>query len=277
MSLEAWHWFWTAASALLGAVVGSFLNVCIYRIPLEQSVVRPRSRCPKCGAPIAWYDNVPIVSWFALRGRCRQCREPISPRYALVEALTAALFAAVYHRYGWDLTTPIFWLAIGGLILGAFVDIDHLIIPDRVTLGGMAVGLALSAIHPPLHAADNWLNSLSAGVIGLVVGVGSLWVVADVGRRIFKKEAMGLGDVKLLGAIGAFLGWRAVLFTLVMSSFAGSLVGLYLIFRRGREWQAKIPYGPYLALAAIVWILGGDGWWTAYLRWMAGPAVPADF
>jgi len=269
--MAAWNLFWSAFSAIFGAVVGSFLNVCIYRIPLEQSVVRPRSRCPKCGTPIAWYDNVPLISWLALRGRCRRCGEGISPRYALVEALTAALFAAVWSRYGWDPRTPVYWLAVSGLVLGSFVDLDHLIIPDRVTLGGMAAGLALSAAVPPLHGAGNWMEGLSASVIGLVAGAGALGLIAELGRRAFKKEAMGLGDVKLLGAIGAFLGWRAVVFSLVVSSFAGSIVGVYLIVRKGRAWQTRIPYGPYLALAAVVWVLGGDGWWEAYLRFLAGP------
>ena len=274
MSLEAWNLFWLAFSAILGAVIGSFLNVCIYRIPLEQSVVRPRSRCPKCGTPIAWYDNVPLISWLALRGQCRHCGEGISPRYALVEALTAALFAALWSRYGWDPRTLVYGLAVSGLVLGSFVDFDHLIIPDRVTLGGMAAGLALSAAVPSLHDAGTWMEGLSAAVIGLVAGSGSLGLIAELGRRAFKKEAMGMGDVKLLGAIGAFLGWRAVVFSLVVSSFVGSIVGVYLIVRKGRAWQTRIPYGPYLALAAIVWMLGGDGWWAAYLRFLTGPLPP---
>ncbi len=275
MSLAAWNFFWTAFSALFGAIVGSFLNVCIYRIPLEKSVVRPRSHCPQCGTQIAWYDNVPVLSWLLLRGHCRHCQGRISPRYALVEALTAALFAAVWSRYGWDPRTPVYWLVVSGLLLGSFVDLDHLIIPDRVTLGGMAAGLVLSAALPVLHDAASWLEGLSAAVIGLAAGAGALGLIAELGRRAFKKEAMGLGDVKLLGAVGAFLGWRAVLFTLVVSSFVGSFVGVYLIVRKGREWQTRIPYGPYLALAAVLWLLGGDGWWRAYLNFIAGPpAVP---
>ncbi len=270
MSLESWNLYWTAVSAVFGAVVGSFLNVCIYRIPLEKSVIRPRSACPKCGAPIAGYDNIPILSWFLLRGRCRHCQAPIAARYPLVEALTALLFALVWRRYGWDPRTPIYWLGIGGLILGTFVDFDHLIIPDRVTLGGIAAGLALSGVAPVLHGAPNWLEGLSAATVGAIVGSGSLWLVAEVGRMVFKKEAMGLGDVKLLGAIGAFLGWKAVLFSLVFSSLVGSVAGIYLIVRKGRAWQSKIPYGPYLSLAAVVWILGGDAGWQAYVNLIAG-------
>lgn len=270
MNLESWNLYWTAVSAVFGAAVGSFLNVCIYRIPLEKSVIRPRSACPRCGAPIAAHDNIPVVSWLLLGGRCRHCRAPISARYPIVEALTALLFAAVWRRYGWDLRTPVYWLAIGGLTLGAFVDLDHLFIPDRVTLGGIAAGLALSGVVPALHGAGNWLDGLSAGTIGAIVGSGSLWIVAEAGRRAFKKEAMGLGDVKLLGAIGAFLGWRAVLFSLVFSSLTGSIAGVYLIVRKGREWQSKIPYGPYLALAAVAWILGADAVWRAYMKLIAG-------
>lgn len=272
MSAAFWQGYWTVFVVLFGAVIGSFLNVCIYRIPREESIVRPRSRCPRCGAAIAWYDNIPILSWLLLRGRCRRCAGRISPRYLLVETLTALLFVAVWLRYGWDLRTVIYWLFVAGLILGTFVDLDHLIIPDRVTLGGMAAGLALSAAAPALHGAVSWLDGLSRSVLGMAVGLGSLWLVAELGRRAFKKEAMGLGDVKLLGAIGAFLGWRAVLFCLVISSLTGSVVGLYLIFRLGREWQSRIPYGPYLALAAVLWILGGDGWWGAYMNWVLPPA-----
>ncbi len=257
---------------LFGAAVGSFLNVCIYRIPRDESIVRPRSHCPQCGAMIAWYDNIPIFSWLWLGGRCRRCAGPISPRYILVETLTALLFGAVWIRFEYDLRAPVYWLAVSGLILGSFVDVDHLIIPDRVTIGGMAAGLVLSAVVPSLHGAATWLDGLSRAVLGMVVGLGILWLVAELGSRAFKKEAMGLGDVKLLGAIGAFLGWRAVLFSLIFSSLTGSIAGLYLILRRGREWQSRIPYGPYLALAAVVWILGGDEWWRAYLEWVFPPA-----
>ncbi len=269
-----WEMYWTIMSFLLGACVGSFLNVCIHRIPREESVVRPRSHCPHCGKPIAWYDNVPLVSWLALRARCRHCGGPISARYVLVELLVAVLFLAVWRFYGFDVRTPVYWLMVGGLVLGTFVDFEHMIIPDRVTLGGIAAGLLLSAAFPALHAATTWWHGLRAAAIGAAAGAGLLWGVAAAGKLIFRKDAMGLGDVKLLGAIGAFLGWHAVLFNVVVSSLFGSLVGVAFVCSRRKEWQSRIPYGPYIALAAVLWILGGQHGWEAYLRWMTRPPMP---
>ena len=265
-----WVLYMTIMAFLFGACVGSFLNVCIYRIPREESVVTPRSHCPKCGTLIAWYDNIPLFSFFALRAKCRHCGTPISIRYFLVELLTALLFLMVWNRYGFDVRTPIFWLFVTGLILGTFVDFEHLIIPDRVTLGGMVAGVVLSVLFPALHDKTDWINSLKTSIVGLVFGSGLLWIVAELGRIAFKKDAMGLGDVKLLGAIGAFLGWRGVLFTVMVSSVLGSVVGMYLILSHQKRWQSRIPYGPYIAAAAIVWVLGGDSWWGLYLRWLTG-------
>ena len=263
--------YFTLLAFFFGACIGSFLNVCIYRIPLDQSVVTPRSHCPHCGKSIAWYDNIPLVSYFALRAKCRQCGGPISPRYALVELLTAFLFLLVWLKYGLSFQTPVYWLMVSGLILGTFVDFEHMIIPDRVSLGGMVAGVILSALIPALHDAATVRDSLIASALGLALGSGSLWLVAVVGKWVFKKDAMGLGDVKLLGGIGAFLGWQAVLFTILMSSFFGSMVGVALIVSGKREWQSRIPYGPYLALAAVVWVLIGKTWWQAYINWlMAG-------
>ena len=255
---------------LTGACIGSFLNVCIVRIPLEQSTVRPASHCPTCQQPIAWYDNIPVASYIALRGRCRRCGTRISPRYALVETLTAALFFAIWLKYGWSAETPVYWLVVSGLILGTFVDFEHMIIPDRVSLGGMLAGVILSTAFPVIHGASAPLDGLLASGIGLAIGAGSLWLVAVLGKLAFKKDAMGLGDVKLLGAIGAFMGWQGVLFTVMISSLAGSLVGLFLVFGQRREWQSRIPYGPYLALAAVIWLLWGQEWWQAYIQWMSG-------
>ncbi len=253
-----------------GACIGSFLNVCIYRIPREESVVKPRSHCPNCGKMIAWYDNIPLLSYLVLNARCRNCRQWITPRYFLVELLTAALFLLVWLKYGATASTPIYWLMVSGLILGTFVDFEHMILPDRVTIGGMIAGLLLSALAPSLHGARTVLESLIQSGIGLALGFGTLWTVAFVGKLVFKKDAMGFGDVKLLGAIGAFLGWKAVLFTILFSSFAGSLVGVGLILSARKEWQSRIPYGPYIALAALVWILWGTTWWDAYFRWISG-------
>jgi leader peptidase (prepilin peptidase)/N-methyltransferase len=286
-ALPAHYALFTALALLWGLCIGSFLNACIYRIPHGLSVVHPRSFCPVCRAKIAWYDNVPVLGWLRLGGRCRACRTFISPRYLLVECLVGVLFLLVWLKFDlvaegrvlgldpivqWPLV-PVYWLVLAGLVLGTFVDFEHLIIPDRVTLGGIAAGLILSVVVPSLHGADTWLGGLARGVIGAAAGWGLLWFVARAGRLVFKKEAMGFGDVKLLGAIGAFLGWRAVLFTVVVSSLLGALVGIALVLSRRRELQSRIPYGPYLALAAAVWVYWGPQLWRLYTGLLLGSPV----
>jgi leader peptidase (prepilin peptidase)/N-methyltransferase len=253
-----------------GACLGSFLNVCVYRIPRGESVVRPGSRCPKCGVPIAWFDNIPIISYLRLFGRCRACRQPISPRYAVVELITGLVYLQLWHSYGADPRVLAYGALAFGLILGTFIDLEHLILPDRVTLGGMVAGPLFSLALPALHDTASRGEALVASLAGLALGFGALWLVGRVGTWALKKDAMGFGDVKLLGAIGAFLGWRGVFFTVLFSSLIGSAVGLSLIAAGRKQWQSRIPYGPYLALAALVWIFWGRGWWTAYLEWMAG-------
>jgi leader peptidase (prepilin peptidase) / N-methyltransferase len=270
---EFWALYLTLLAFFFGACIGSFLNVCIYRIPREESVIHPRSHCPNCNTMIAWHDNIPLVSYLVLRARCRHCGKGITPRYFLVELLTAVLFLLVWNRYGFEVVTLVYWLAISGLILGTFVDFEHMIIPDRVSLGGIATGLVFSALVPSLHGKDDLLGGLFAGAVGAAAGSGLLWLVAELGRFIFKKDAMGLGDVKLLGAIGAYLGWQGVIFTIMISSLLGSIVGISLIASGRKEWQSRIPYGPYLAAAALIWILGGNAWWEAYVKWLTGPPV----
>ncbi len=276
LPLEFWRLWADAVVLATGACIGSFLNVCIYRIPLEMSVVAPRSRCPGCGHPIAWYDNIPLLSWLLLRARCRHCARPISSRYFVVELLTALLFFGVWRLYGPVAATPIYWLAMSGLVLATFVDLDHMIIPDRVSLGGILAGLACSAAAPELHQAATALRGAQAAAVGAAAGAGTLGLVAVIGRWIFKKDAMGWGDVKLLGAIGAFLGWPAVIFTIVVSSFLGSAAGLTLIALRRSGLRSAIPYGPFIAAAAAFWMLGGSELWAFYLRWLypAGEALP---
>ena len=268
---------------LFGACIGSFLNVCVYRIPRDESVVTPRSHCPHCGKLIAWYDNVPVLSYLLLRAKCRHCGERISPRYMLIELLVAVLFALIWLLYGllnrgesyWmilDPRIPVYWLAMAGLVVATFVDFEHYIIPDRISVGGVAAGLLLSALVPVMHGEVSRMSSFEAGVIGALAGGGLLWGVGFIGKLVLKKEAMGMGDVKLLAAIGAFLGWQAVLFTVIISSFAGSAVGISLIALGGRKWQSRIPYGPYIALGAMLWMLWGRDWWGAYLMWVTGGA-----
>jgi leader peptidase (prepilin peptidase) / N-methyltransferase len=277
---EALHPYFTVLSFLFGAAIGSFLNVCIYRIPLEQSVVRPPSHCFSCQRRVAWYDNIPLVSYLVLRGRCRYCKSPYSPRYLLVELLTAVLFLLIWLQYGGsaeavalDPRIPVYWLFVSGLLLGTFVDFDHQIIPDRVSIGGMMAGVGLSLLAPSVHDAAGPVEGLIRSLIGCAAGFGSLYLIAEIGGVIFKKEAMGFGDVKLLGAIGAFLGWKAVLFTILMSSLIGSVVGVSLILLGGREWQSRIPYGPYLAAAAVVWVLWGQGWWDWYFAFLRNTPI----
>lgn len=260
---------------LAGLCIGSFLNVCIWRIPRDESIVWPGSHCPACNHAIAAWDNIPLLSWLILNGKCRHCKAPISPRYFLVELLTGALFTVLWLVHGWTLQTPVYFLFAGALILGTFVDFDHLILPDRVTLGGMAAGLVLSVAFPALQGQTERLPALLHSLSGLALGYGLLWLVATLGRAALKREAMGMGDVKLLGAIGACLGWPAVLFTIFVSSLSGTVLGLALIAAGKKELQSKIPYGPHIALAAVLWMLCGPACIDLYLSWAAaGPGLP---
>lgn len=261
---------WTVISAfvfLAGLCIGSFLNVCIWRIPRGESIAWPGSHCPKCGHPLGVLDNIPLLSWLCLRGKCRYCKAPITPRYFLVELLTGTLFFLLWWVRGCTWTTPIFIFYTCALLVGAFIDIEHLILPDRITLGGMVVGVALSVAWPPVQGEFERLPALWSSLIGLALGYGLLWLVAVLGKAALKREAMGMGDWKLLGAIGACLGWKAVLFTVLVSSLTGTLTGFSFILLGKKEWQSRIPYGPHLALAAVAWMLCGPELLSAYLAW----------
>ncbi len=262
-----------------GAVIGSFLNVCVHRLPLEQSIVMPPSHCPHCNERIRWSDNVPLVSYLALRGKCRHCGAKISPRYFLIELLTAVLFLLMWLKLTeWDhppvqgiyfLKGPIYWMVIAGLIVATFIDFEHYIIPNEITFGGVIVGLLLSAVYPPLMDADTIKLSLMRSLLGVVVGGLSLLAVAVVGKLIFRKEAMGMGDVKLLAAIGAFFGWQSTLFTILVSSLLGGVVGLVLVLGRRKGWESRIPYGPYIAFGAVLWMFRGHeiiNWYLSFIR-----------
>ena len=265
-----------AFSFSFGCCVASFLNVCIWRLPREESVVRPGSHCPKCNAPIRWYQNIPIVSWLALRGRCANCREPISARYVVVELIGGILFLLAYLQFAapfflrmppplglvpcediWML--PVSWLVIAGLILGSFIDLDHFYLPDRVTIGGMVLGVPLSYLVPELQGETQGLTALCWSLGGLAAGFFGLWVLGWLATKVFKKDAMGFGDVKLLGAIGAFFGPVAVLITVVVSSFVGALAGGAFILRGKAKLGGKteVPYGPFLALGVMTWMFWG--------------------
>jgi len=273
--MNFWEIYWSALVFVIGTCLGSFLNVCIYRIPAEKSVVHPPSACPKCRMRIKGYDNIPILSWILLKAKCRGCGTKISARYPFVEALTGLLFLALWLTRGPALaeegSMPLFAcyaLSSFGLIFGTFVDLDAMWIPDRVTIGGMILFPVLSLFVPELHGVSTQLAGLVAGLIGLVVGFGLFWLIGVLGKLAFKKEAMGFGDVKLMGGLGALLGWQSVLFILFVSALVGSVVGISLLKSGKKELQSQIPYGPYLAVAAIFWMLGGYRLWAAYIASM---------
>jgi leader peptidase (prepilin peptidase)/N-methyltransferase len=346
--------FWSLVFFSLGCIVGSFLNVCIYRLPLGMSIITPRSHCPHCKYSIPWYLNIPLVTWLALRGRCKNCGAPISWRYFAVELLTGVAFLSCWLAFG-NASHPlesmpvalVYAVFLAGLIAATFIDFEHFIIPDEITFGGMAVGFAASFFVPSLHDASTLNVGLRRSFIGAIVGAATIYGILRLGKLLFgrqwvkwprdakiiftetsvhlpdkeipydelfyrksdvimlhahtvelvdrgyqdvlvrlspsaleigeekmnpndvpcmeavsteivlPREAMGLGDVKFMGAIGAFLGWQGVVFSLMFSSMIGAVVGVTLIVMRRREWSSRMPYGPYIALAAAVWIFGG--------------------
>ena len=261
----AWP-LWTLAF-VLGACIGSFLNVCIYRMPADESVLHPRSRCPGCGTAIAWYDNVPILSWALLRARCRGCGTPISARYPLVEAATGVLAVLALMRFGPEPLTIALFAFTAALLLITFIDLDHRFIPDEVSLPGIAVGLGVSLLPGGIGIAN--------AVLGALLGGGILWLIAWGYERFAGREGMGYGDVKLLAMIGAFLGWQAIPAVIVIASLAGSVAGLFaMLDHAGRQRlqrvgkrlgpgavavslrrasrRTEIPFGPFLALGALL-------------------------
>jgi leader peptidase (prepilin peptidase) / N-methyltransferase len=249
--------FVLALAAVLGLVMGSFLNVCIHRLPRRESIVRPRSRCPACGKPLEWFDNIPVIGWIVLGGRCRYCRAPISVRYPIVELASAAAAVAIVWL------TPPGPLLVSRLILAAalivlfFVDLEHRLLPNVVTVSGIVVGFLFSLIAPP-----GPIQSL----IGIVVGGGILLAIAGAYYVLRRLEGMGMGDVKMLAMIGAFLGWQSVIVTLILSSFIGSIAGIALLLTRGAGLRHALPFGSFLAIAAFVSMLAGDVIVPWYLR-----------
>jgi leader peptidase (prepilin peptidase) / N-methyltransferase len=235
---------------LLGLLFGSFANVVIWRLPQDKSVVRPRSRCPKCEHLINWYDNIPVLSWVILRARCRHCNAPISWRYPLVEAAMGLLFGALFWRYGWSWTTLEYLVFGFGLVTVSVIDMDHMILPDEFTLSGIVIGLLGAALNPE--------REFMPAIIGVLMGGGFLWAVAYVYLTLRKQDGMGGGDIKLLAWIGAVLGWHSIPFVIMASSLVGSVVGLIIMRKSSAGLKASIPFGPYLALAALLYIFGGD-------------------
>lgn len=235
--------FAVVVAALVGALIGSFLNVCIYRLPLDRSIVWPGSACPSCARALAWYENVPVLSWLALRGRCRTCKAPISVRYPIIELLTAAMCAAACWYYGPTVLFLSRFVFGCALIVLFAIDLEHHLLPNTITLPGIVVGFLFSLVSGP-----GWLSSL----LGILVGGGILFGVAEAYYRIRHEEGLGMGDVKMLAMVGAFLGWPATLMTLMMGSIAGSVVGMMVIALRRGDMKYALPFGTFLAMGAAL-------------------------
>ncbi len=241
---------------LFGLLLGSFANLLIYRLPLEKPWAWDRSRCSKCQNTIAWYDNIPVLSWFILRGKCRKCGESYSFRYVVVELLTGFLFALAYWYYGisWSLLEALIfsWM----LVVCSFIDFDHMILPDEFTLSGIVIGLLGAALNPDREFME--------ALIGVLIGGGFLWFLAFVYYQLTKKDGLGGGDIKLLAWIGAILGWKAIPFVITTSAIVGSFVGIYFALQSKQGLKTAIPFGPYLALAALIYMFGGQTLAQAY-------------
>jgi leader peptidase (prepilin peptidase)/N-methyltransferase len=241
----------TALAAWLGLTLGSFANVCIARIPEGVSVVSPRSRCPKCRKPIAWYDNIPVLSYLLLKGRCRNCGKTVSARYPFVEALMGALCAALWARWGGNIPwSAAVFLAAEGLVVIAFIDWDTFLIPDVLSLGLLAGGLLAAGVNPLFSGSIGW--RYAAGFTGAVAGFLICWGTAAIGEAVFKKEAMGGGDVKLLAAVGAWSGALGAFDCLIVASLFGAIYGVWLIATSKMRRQDPIPFGPFLSAAALL-------------------------
>jgi len=235
---------------IFGACLGSFANVVIYRLPQGKSVVLPGSHCYSCQTPIRWYDNIPLVSWLLLRGKCRHCGARFSFRYFLVELLMATLFALAYFYFGlsWNLVEAL--LFIFGLVCCTFIDFDHMILPDEFTLSGIVIGLLGAWLNPQRELLDAF--------VGVLIGGGFLWAMAYLYYVFTRQDGMGGGDIKLLAWIGAVLGWKAVPFVIMASAIIGSVIGLILARKQKQGLKTMIPFGPYLALGAVLYMFGGQ-------------------
>lgn len=240
---------------ILGSMIGSFLNVCIYRMPREESIVSPRSRCVACKKPIPWYDNIPFLSYICLLGKCRFCKEKISPRYFVVELLSALAFLVLFRYFGFTAKFWIYSLVTFGLIVVTFVDLEFQIILDRVSIGGLVLGIILSVFILDLHGSLTWKHGFIDSVIGALVGGGIIYLTGVLGQLAFKKEAMGGGDVKLMAMLGAFLGWKLVVLIFFLAPFFGTPAGLYIKFVKKHD---IIPYGPYISIAGFVVMIWGN-------------------
>jgi leader peptidase (prepilin peptidase)/N-methyltransferase len=242
--------FLSCLAFIFGAAIGSFLNVCIFRLPAKTSIIKPASRCRRCFHPLRFYDNIPLISFILLRGKCRDCGEKISWRYPLVELITAILALMLFLKFGLTLEYFTFFIFTAVLIVITFIDLDHQIIPDILTLPGIPL-FFLAAIF---LIKVNWLE---AG-LGLLIGGGILWTIAIVYELISRREGMGGGDIKLLAMIGGFFGWKSLIFILLVSSFTGAIIGIAAMLIKGKDLKYAVPFGPFLSAAAIAYIFWGD-------------------
>jgi len=252
---------------IFGSIVGSFLNVCIHRLPLEESIVSPSSHCPKCKKPISWYDNIPLLSYIILEGKCRFCKEEISFRYFLVELLTAMFFLLFFNRFGLSFEFFFYIILVSGLTVATFVDIQHRIIPDEISIGGIVVGFLLTIIKSLKLRPVAWnMQPVLNSFLGIIIGGGIIWLTGFLFDLVYFKllknppiqgetESMGGGDVKLMAMIGAFLGLKGVLITFFIAPFFGASVGLINMLVKKDH---LIPYGPFLSLAAVISIFWAD-------------------
>ncbi len=274
---------------VFGGVIGSFLNVVIHRVPREESIVFPNSTCPKCGNAIKPYDNIPIVSWLVLRGKCRKCGEKISARYPAVELLSALLFMVVGWSVGFTVFLPVALIFTVTIVALVFIDAEHMLLPDVLTFPLLGFALLSRLIfsfvpnnevyfsdvrfYPLTQISDSpaWLVALLAALLGGLVGGGSLWLVGEIWKRLRGVDAMGLGDVKLMFGVGALLGWRLTVLTIFLGAFTGALVGVIVIARsKDKDMQAKIPFGIFLGIGALVSLLFGE----QIIRWYVETFIP---
>src|SRR5689334_14408539 len=271
-------------AGIFGAIIGSFLNVVIHRVPHEESIVFPNSRCPSCGAGIAFYDNIPVISWVLLRAKCRGCKQPISFRYPAVELLTAAMFVAVAWHDGLSAALPFDLIFTSALLVLVFIDAEHMILPNVITYPGIAFAVVARIVIPyltgtpyfddipslsqgALAGMPTWVTSLVGALIGALLGGGSLWLMGWTWEKLRGIEAMGLGDVKMMFMVGAYLGWRLTILTIFGGVLTGSIIGMFLMVRAGRkDMQMLLPFGVFLGLGAIAALLFG----VPIVQWYAG-------
>jgi leader peptidase (prepilin peptidase)/N-methyltransferase len=277
-----------AFAFILGGVVGSFLNVVIHRVPNELSIVFPNSACPKCGAAIQPYDNIPVLSWLILGGKCRGCKAPIAIRYPAVELLTAILFLLVYWDTGLSPMLPVYFAFVAATVALIFIDAEHMILPNVITYPMLVIALAVRIIFPIVFAQNYfsdtqyfpltsfagqpaWLVSLLGAILGALVGGGSLWLVGAIWKRLRGVDAMGLGDVKMMFGVGALLGWRLAFLAIFLGAFSGAVIGLVLIAKqKDKDLQTQIPFGIFLGTGSILALLFGDELIAWYMRSVVG-------